>query len=255
MLGLDLLTPTLLVLCFAVALFAGLVKGLVGFAMPMVMISGLGSFLPPEIAIAALLAPTLVSNALQAFRQGGAAAWQSLLHHKRYLFIAGTVLVLSAQLVGWLDTRVLLALIGVPIVLFGLSQLVGWVLILSEQQRGSAEVGFGVVSGFFGGLSGVWGPPMVMYLTALGTPKKEQMRVQGVAFGLGGALLLVAHLQSGVLNHTTWPLSVALVVPAVVGTWLGLQIQDRIDQALFRKLTLVVLIIAGLNLVRRAVFG
>jgi hypothetical protein len=32
-------------------------------------------------------------------------------------------------------------------------------------------------------------------------------------------------------------------------------VQDRLDQALFRRLTLIVLVVAGLNLLRRAIFG
>jgi hypothetical protein len=111
------------------------------------------------------------------------------------------------------------------------------------------------VSGFFGGLSGVWGPPLVMYLTALDTPKTEQVRVQGVAFGLGALLLLAAHVQSGVVNAATAPLSLALILPAMLGMWAGIAVHDRLDQALFRRATLVVLVLAGLNLLRRALFG
>ena len=42
-----------------------------------------------------------------------------------------------------------------------------------------------------------------------------------------------------------------MLVPALLGNAIGFRLQDRIDQALFRRLTLVVLIVAGLNLVRR----
>ena len=64
-------TPTgILFFSFAVAFLAGLVKGLVGFAMPMVLISGLGSVVAPDLALAWLIMPTLVTNAWQALRQG-----------------------------------------------------------------------------------------------------------------------------------------------------------------------------------------
>jgi uncharacterized membrane protein YfcA len=68
-------------------------------------------------------------------------------------------------------------------------------------------------------------------------------------------LLAGAHLGSGVLRAETAPLSALLVVPAVAGMWLGGFWQDRIDQATFRKATLAVLLVAGLNLLRRAVLG
>ncbi|MEM1431556.1 MAG: sulfite exporter TauE/SafE family protein [Pseudomonadota bacterium] len=255
MFGLELITPTIFVLACGVAFVAGLVKGIVGFAMPMLMVSGLGSFLPPELAVAALIGPTVLTNGMQSFRQGGRAAWDSLTVHRRYLIIAGVVLVLSAQLVGWIDGRVMLAILGGPIVLFGFAQLAGWSPRIYPQDRTKAEVGFGLVSGFFGGLAGVWGPAMVVYLTALGTPKQEQVRVQGVAFGLGGLLLLLAHIQSGVITFQTAQFSAVLCVPALIGMWMGLRVQDRLDQALFRRLTLIVLIFAGLNLLRRAIFG
>jgi hypothetical protein len=37
----------------------------------------------------------------------------------------------------------------------------------------------------------------------------------------------------------------------VVGTWA----HDRMDQALFKRLTLVVLVLAGLNLLRKGLLG
>ena len=59
---------------FAISLLvgalAGLVKGVTGFAMPLIMISALSSFLTPDLALAGLILPTLVTNFAQAFRQG-----------------------------------------------------------------------------------------------------------------------------------------------------------------------------------------
>ena len=42
-----------------------------------------------------------------------------------------------------------------------------------------------------------------------------------------------------------------MIVPAAVGMAIGLRYQDRMDQALFRRATLAVLCLAGLNLLRR----
>jgi uncharacterized membrane protein YfcA len=58
----------ILTLAILITLLAGVVKGVVGFALPMVMISGLTLIMPPEIALAALILPTLVANLTQALR-------------------------------------------------------------------------------------------------------------------------------------------------------------------------------------------
>ena len=59
-----------LAIAFAVMLFAGFTKGAVGFGLPMICISGIGSVLPAEIAIAALILPGLVTNMWQSLRDG-----------------------------------------------------------------------------------------------------------------------------------------------------------------------------------------
>ena len=248
------LAPSLFALALGVALLAGVIKGVVGFAMPMVMISGLGSFMAPELALAGLILPTLVTNGMQALRQGLAMAWASIRRFRLFLVIGLVMLVGSAQLVTLLPASVMLLLIGVPVTFFAVLQLLGWTLSLDGPRRG-AEAAIGAFAGFIGGISGVWGPPTVAYLTAINTPKSEQMRVQGVIYGLGALALFGAHIQSGVMRAETAPFSAAMIVPAVLGMWLGTMIQDRIDQAVFRKVTLWVLLIAGANLIRRGLMG
>lgn len=247
---LALLSPFQLLLAFGVAVLAGTVKGLVGFAMPMILISGLSAFISPEIALAGLILPTLVTNGMQALRQGIAAAWASVVRFRVFLLVGVGFLLLGAQMVRVIPAQGMLLLLGTLISLFALSQLRGRQLVLREAST-RAEAMIGGFAGLIGGFSGVWGPPTVAYLTALGTEKSEQMRVQGVIYGLGAVALVFAHLGSGVLRAETVPFSVALVVPAVLGMALGNRLQSRVDQAGFRRITLWVLLIAGLNLLRR----
>lgn len=241
----------LLVAC-GVAFLGGLVKGMVGFALPAIMISGLASFMSPELALAGLIMPTLATNGAQSMRQGGAAAWQSIKRFRLFLIVGAVMLVLSAQLFTLLSVNMLLLGIGLPIVIFSIFQLSGWRPKTRNTPR--LELGVGAVAGFVGGLSGVWGPPTVAYLTAIETPKQEQLRIQGVIYGLGAVALFLAHLNSGVIRAQSLTLSVVLIVPAMIGLWVGFKVQDRINQTMFRTITLWVLLLAGLNLVRRGVF-
>lgn len=250
----SILSPLDLTLAFAVALLAGTVKGLVGFALPMILISFLSLILPPDVALAGLILPTLVTNGMQALRQGPAAALASVARFRVFLLVGLVFLLGSAQLVAVLPMSVLLLMIGVPITGFALMQLLGLGFRLAVQSP-RVEAAVGAFAGFIGGMSGVWGPPTVAYLTALDTPKAEQMRVQGVIYGLGAVALMVAHVGSGVLRAETLPLSLALVVPAVLGMRLGQRFHDRVDQATFRKATLLVLTLAGLNLIRRGLIA
>jgi uncharacterized protein len=232
---------------------AGTVKGLTGFAMPLIMISGFSMLMPPELALAALIIPTVLTNVAQALRLGGRAALVSARRFRLYLGCMLGMLLVSAQLLASLSDEALYLMIGVPVTGFVLLNLSGWVPKLPAR-TGGIEAAVGSFSGFIGGVSGVWGPPTVAYLTALNLPKEAHVQAQGVIYSAGSVVLLGAHLTSGVLNAQTAPLSVLLVIPAVLGMALGQAVQNRIDQRAFRRATLVVLLLVGLNLVRRGLF-
>jgi uncharacterized membrane protein YfcA len=244
--------PALWLAACAVAALSGFVKGMVGFAMPLILISGLSSFTEPDLALAGLILPTLVSNVVQALRGGIGAALAAVGQFRWFLATLAGFLVLGALLVPLVPRWAFLLLLGVPITAFAFSQLVGWTMTPRAQSR-RLDLGFGGVAGIFGGMSGVWGPPTVMYLTVLDTPRSVSVQVQGVIYLLGSVILLAAHVASGVLTVRTGAFSGVLVVPAMAGMMLGFGLHDRIDQQTFRRATLLVLFLAGLNLIRRGI--
>ncbi|MEX3316458.1 sulfite exporter TauE/SafE family protein [Sulfitobacter sp. PS-8MA] len=247
------LTPFEFYAALVIGLCAGFVKGVVGFALPLILISGLTTFMAPELALAGLILPTVLANAFQALRQGPNAALRTIRMFWIFLLCGAAAMTITAQLVQSVPQSLLLLLIGGPVVFFTLLQLSKYKFHL-PRRSGRVEALVGGFAGAIGGLSGVWGPPTVAYLTALGTDKHDQMRIQGVIYGLGAMALLGAHLGSGVLNAQTWPFSALLLAPVMLGVWLGGKVMDRVDPVLFRKMTLVVLLLAGLNLIRRALF-
>ncbi len=250
----TLVTPLTFALCFGVALLAGMVKGMVGFALPMIMIALLGSLVTPDLALAGLILPTVLANLWQGLRQGLGEAWRSVVEYRVFVGALAVTLVFSAQLVRVLPVATMLLMIGLPVVGFTALQLLGWRPHLKRNSP-AIEAGVGAFSGLIGGFSGTWGPPTVLYLTALDTPKHDSVRIQGVLYGVGTLVLFFAHIGSGVMRWETLPFSIALCVPALLGMALGFMVHDRIDQVLFRRATLVVLLIAGLNLIRRALMG
>ena len=242
-------------LACAITLFAGFVKGAVGFAMPLIMIAFFSSFMTPDLALAALILSVLTTNLHQSLRFGWAPARASAQRYWRLIATTCAGIVISAPFVVILPQQLLFALLGVPVMLFALIQLTGWTPGIPPRHRNGWEYGLGTVGGLYGGISGIWGPPAIVYLLAVGAQKEEMVRVLGVVFLIGAVVLLGAHLVSGVLNPVTLPLSAALVVPAAVGMWLGFRLQDRLDPVRFRRWTLIVLMLVALNLMRRAVFG
>lgn len=242
-------------LAVVVTFVSGFVKGAIGFAMPLIMIAAFSSFMPPEVALAALILSVLTTNLHQSLREGWGPARAVAVAYWRVLAMTVIGMAISAPFVVILPQRLMLGLLGVPVMAFAVMQLSGWQPAIPLRWRNPAQAVTGLVGGLYGGISGIWGPPLIVYLLAVGTPKHETVRVQGVVFLIGSAALTVAHLGTGVLNATTLPLSAALVVPAWAGMVAGFRMLDRLDPLRFRRWTLIVLFAVALNLLRRAMFG
>jgi uncharacterized membrane protein YfcA len=249
------LTPGAFWAAMAVALFAGFVKGAVGFAMPLIMVSAFSAFLPAEVALAGLILPTLVTNLLQAFRQGWAPAVATTVTYRRFLLGTVVFIAVSAQVFEHIPRVAYLLLLGVPVTAFAAAQLAGLPLALPLRHRNRAEWGLGVIGGLYGGVSGIWGPPLLVFLLSTGVQKVEMVRAQGVVFLIGSIALLSAHMGTGLANAERLGFSTALVLPAMLGMVLGMRLQDGLDQAVFRRWTQGLLVVSGLNLVRQALMG
>ncbi len=244
-----------LVAAVAITLFAGTVKGAIGFALPLIMISGLSSIMEPRLALASLIVPVVLSNVWQVLRGGVAPMVGAVKDVWRYALIVCLFILVFAQFVPSIPQGAFYLILGIPVVILSIIQLMGVRLTIPLHRRRMGEVISAAVSGILGALAGTWGPTTVLYLLAIDTPKAKQMVVQGVIYGSGALALFVAHLYSGVLNAATFTFSTFMLLPTLAGMWIGFQIQDRMNQAAFRKATLFMLVIAGLNLLRKGFFA
>lgn len=248
--GID---PTVLIAAAAIMLLGGFVKGAIGFALPMIGIGGIGSFMPAPETVAVLVLPTVFSNLWQTLRQGITPAISTIRQFWKLNLLLGLTIGLAAQLVPAIPSAGLFVFLGALISAAAGLQLAGWRPRAPEAPapRALLEVAVGLFAGISGGLSGVWGPPVLLYVISLQTTKAQQIRALGLPLLIGSMVLFPAHLKSGLLDSVTLPLSLAMSLPVFLGMWIGLRYQDRMDQVLFRKITLAVLCIAGLNLLRR----
>lgn len=238
-------------LAVAITFFGGFVKGVVGFALPLIMISGLSTFLDPQLALAGIILPIVAANVTQTLRAGVGPAVAAARQFWRYLSVVCVMILLAAQLVTSLSPQVFSLVLGIPVVVLSIIQLAGVSFHIAQRHRWWSEWIAGLFSGTMGGLTGNWGSTTVLYLLATDVPRAQQGVVQGVIYGLGSFMLLVAHLKSGILNLDTAPFSAALLIPSMLGMWVGFAVQDRLPAVAFKRAILMVLLVAGANLIRK----
>ncbi|MEK9723847.1 MAG: sulfite exporter TauE/SafE family protein [Rhodospirillaceae bacterium] len=231
----------------------GFVKGVTGIGLPIVAIAVMVNFMDPLTTFTMLTMPILATNLWQAATSHDWKApfvrfWPMIL-----VFIAS--LVAGAQLAVALDTHILLLVLGVTVAVFAASNIVKpRAHPLSPATERWAGPFAGVLSGLLGGLTTIWGPPMMMLFILLKLEKDVWVQTVGLIWFLGSVPLALAYWQNGLLNGETLPLSLYACVPGMIGIWLGEAIRRRINQETFRKVMLVALLLIGLNLIRRALF-
>jgi len=238
-----------------VLFLGGLVKGAVGFALPLIAVSGISMFLPAQTAVALMMVSMLTANLWQSFRDGVGAATETIGRYRVLLLVLLPTILAFSQFLAVVPERLFFAILGGGVTLFSILQLIGWRPVFVTRAPLLSQAGAGLIGGLFGGLAGIWGPPVTLYLVAASTSKRDTMLALGVIFGLGSVVLVAGMIAAGLLNATTGLLSALLAGPAMLGMGLGLWLHDKLNAAAFRRATLVVLVLTGLNLVRRSLTG
>lgn len=104
----------------------------------------------------------------------------------------------------------------------------------------------GFFSGFFGASTTVSGPPLVMYFLNE-EMEKNHMRANMVwIFGISFMCMLVVNFFMGNMNNVTdWSVMIPMVPALIIGIVLGEKFFDRLNQELFRKLTLIIVCVGA----------
>ena len=140
--------------------------------------------------------------------------------------------------------------VGIILFAYTFSQILGFQF--KFKNNGLLTVITGSINGVLGGIAGIWGPLTVSYLMSLKIEKNEQIKVQGIMYSLGSIFLLLGHLYSGIFNKYTFSLSLSLVPLCIMGLFIGSIIRNKIKQTTFKTFTLVMILLASINLIRKA---
>ncbi len=241
----------LAMIAFAMAL-GGVVKGTIGIGLPIASVAIMSQFLEVPLVLALVTVPIVATNLWQALQTG--KVFETL--QRFWPMIACLVLMvwLSARLVVELAPEVLYGLIGMAVVIFTSSSWFRPSFKLSPAAEKWAGPLAGAAGGFLGGISTMWGPPMLMYFIMIRLPKETFIRAVGLIWFLASVPLVLGYLENGILTTRTAQMSALATLPAFAGLWLGQKLRNLIDPETFRKVVLIALFLIGLNLLRRALF-
>jgi uncharacterized membrane protein YfcA len=244
--------PLDLVLFVAATFAAALVAGLAGFAFGLVAAAVWLHVLTPLQTTTLIVAFGLIVQ--------GYAVWKlrRALKPARLLpFLIGGVLgvPVGVALLRWTPADSLRVAVGVLLIAFSIYSLARPQFRRFAGGGRLADGGVGVLSGILGGLTGFGGILPTIWSNIRGWPKDEQRAVfqpTGVAIFLGTALSLGG---TGTVTADTVRLFLIGLPALLAGSWLGLKLYGRLDEAGFRRVVLVLLLVSGLALLAPLAMG
>jgi uncharacterized membrane protein YfcA len=232
---------------FLIATFAGaVVAGLSGFAFGLVAASLWLYILTPLQSASLIVAFGLIVQGYSVWKLRKALDW-----HKLWPFVLGAAFGVPAgvALLTWSDPRTVRIAVGVFLVLYSLYAYFRPSLNPIKSGGAAADATVGFANGMLAGLTGLAGILVTIWTGLRGWPKDVQRAVfqpVAVAVFLMSALWLGA---KGTVTAETVSLF-ALGLPCLIaGTWLGLKLFGRIDEATFRKIVLALLFVSGVALI------
>jgi uncharacterized membrane protein YfcA len=232
---------------FGVGVFmAAFVTGIAGFAFGLIAAAIWLHVLTPAQSAVLITAYAIIVQGYATWKLRQAIRWRRVLP----LLIGGLIgIPPGLEVVRLMPATSIRVGIGVILICFSLYNLLKPKMPQLAGEHPIADGGVGVLSGILSGAAGLAGILPAIWSSLRAWPHDEQRAV----FQPVGVLIFIATAAwfggSGTIDMSSIRLF-AIGLPALAfGTWLGFRLYGRLDEASFRKIVLIVLLISGLALV------
>jgi len=155
---------------------------------------------------------------------------------------------IGAMLLAHINPGYLRAWVGLLLLLYSIYYLAR--PALKPVQGGlPADIAIGFFNGLLGGLTGLVGIIVVIWAQLRGWPKDVQRTVFQPVIIATSAMTAVWLGATGAVTADTLKLFLLGLPMLLAGTWVGMKLYGRLDEASFRKIVLILLLLSGIFLV------
>lgn len=218
--------------------FSSAILGMTGFGNALLALPLMLLFMEPKLAIPVMKTTTLFSQftmqAISRYPIDWKLLWILAIPATIGAFIGATLLNVS-------DPRIIIDMVGIVIIFFAIFSLIGLHIISLNGK--SAAIGIGFISGVLGGVVGLSGPPVVLFLSEEQAQSKLNFRGTILAFfTIEIIATLISYLILGILSIEHLLIIVKLIPAMLLGIWAGTNIFSHFSDETFRRVVLFFLV-------------
>src|ERR1700693_1748468 len=231
---------------FLFATFVGsVVAGLAGFAMSIVVSGIWPHILTPTQTVTLIVGYGVLVQGYGIWKLRHALSWRKVAP----FILGGAIGVpIGAALLAYINPSDMHAVCGLLLILCGTYGLARPV-IKPVQAKIPADIGIGFLNGLLGGLTGFAGIVVVIWCQLRGWPKDNQRTIfQPVGFAVF-VMSAISLSIAGDISAESVKLYLFGLPLVLAGTWTGLKLYGRFDDAGFRRIVLLLLLASGISLI------
>jgi uncharacterized membrane protein YfcA len=222
----------------------GLTTGLAGFAFALT-VSGIWLHIITPIQTATLIvAYNLVTQGYGIWKLRRALSWRKV---APFIIGGAAGAPIGVMLLTYIDPAYLRSGVGALLVLYGTYSLARPALAAIRSSV-CAGMGIGFLNGLLGGLTGFTGIIVILWCQLCGWPKDVQ-RTVSQPVNLAAIVLSAVSLSiAGSVTTETIKLYLLGLPALLAGLWSGFKLYGKLDEAAFRRVILLLLLVSGLSL-------
>ena len=245
------LTSNVIWIAGIVYLLAGVLKGTLGIGFPTAVIAMMAIFIDARTAILLAIVPMIATNLWQVIRSGQIV--ETFKEIWLVLSIMVVFIIIFTRVSADFPHELLTLFVGIAVAIFAITSL--WIdpPALLPKYKLPAQISTGVVSGVMGGLTSIWAPAIIVYLTSTRADKEVFVSTVGMLLLVGSITLFSSYWNIDMISLEQTRISALLVIPAILGFSIGEVLRKRVSNELFRKLMLWFFLIMGINLLWRGI--
>ncbi|ABR47757.1 protein of unknown function DUF81 [Alkaliphilus metalliredigens QYMF] len=223
-----------------VIFFAAMTQGITSFGFSLISLPLLGLFLPLKIVVPVLVIYSLLLNSI------------ILYHIKEFIEIKRISILVMAGIIGTpfgvyllkiSDESTLKLLIGIIITIAAIVNFSGYKIKVKNEKRSYIPVG--LASGLLNGSVSLGGPPVVLFLTNQAVEKQIFRANLTLYFWILNITTIPTYFFGGLITGEVIQYTAYLSPGLIVGTLLGISLGNKVDENLFKKLTLSLIMCMG----------
>ncbi len=245
------LTIAIIAWCALAMMCGGFIKGLLGIGTPLLTVPMMALVLPVHDAVVIMAFPVVVANLWQVYDADRPVATIKRFWPAFVALLIGTLV--GVEIFTGIDEQTLLILVGILVICFTILQGSPRKITIPTRLEKPAGFAFCGSAGIIGGLSSMFGPMMILYLVSLPALDKNRF-VNTISFLYVGAVVpwVVIMVAVGVLDAPLAIMSALAVIPLSIGLLIGRLVRKHVQEAIFYRMVLGVLILSGISMIWRA---